>query len=125
MHRALGIAPTLPLNAQRSECPAAKIASTLGSSMEPCAWLLHFAFIAYSLQTNISSDSHANALHYIVGYFSMLWGYVGTRLDKDAVLRVASPFFPGILLFEKPSTHPGKRPVSQENDGCKEWGVNH
>ena len=38
-------------------------------------------------------------------------------LEETAKLGVPSPFFPGILLFRKPSKAWGKPPVFEENDG--------
>ena len=40
------------------------------------------------------------------------------------LLGVPSPFFPGILLFRKPSKTSGKQLVFEKNDGGKEWGIN-
>ena len=39
------------------------------------------------------------------------------------IVGVPSPFFPGILLFRKPSQTQGKQPVFEKNDG-REWKRN-
>ena len=45
-----------------------------------------------------------------------LGGY--SRREKATInLEVPFPFFPGILLFRKPSNTQGKQPVFENNDG--------
>ena len=44
--------------------------------------------------------------------------------SRPAFLRVASPFFPGILLSRKPPKTLRKWLVFEKNDGRKEWGIN-
>ena len=54
---------------------------------------------------------------YMLGLIMYTFAMNQTSPTKPGFLGVASPFFPGILLFRKPSKNQDKHPVFGQSDG--------